>query len=108
MKRSLKSLVFVPFLLAAFFLQVLPKVEAAGQDAVLKAADITPKIFPERVFFRGQAAPAQLRNTGGVHLPTTFMFSLAWLTAPAIPLPSGKNTRATCSTRSRWKLAVKP
>src|SRR2546426_3860781 len=38
-----------------------------GQDAVLKAADITPKIFPEHVFFRGQAAPAQLRNTGGVH-----------------------------------------
>jgi hypothetical protein len=39
----------------------------AGQDVLLKAADITPKIFPEHVFFRGQAAPAQLRNTGGVH-----------------------------------------
>src|SRR5207245_8664543 len=40
---------------------------ATGQEVVLKAADITPKIFPERVFFRGQVAPAQLRNTGGVH-----------------------------------------
>ncbi|OLC91076.1 MAG: hypothetical protein DMG35_05025 [Acidobacteria bacterium] len=40
---------------------------ATGQEVVLKAADITPKIFPEHVFFRGQAAPAQLRNTGGVH-----------------------------------------
>ncbi len=39
----------------------------AGQDVVLKAADITPKLFPEHVFFRGQVAPAQLRNTGGVH-----------------------------------------
>jgi hypothetical protein len=34
---------------------------------VLKAAEITPKIFPERVFFRGQSAPVQFRNTGGVH-----------------------------------------
>jgi hypothetical protein len=39
----------------------------AGREVVLKAADISPKIFPERVFFRGQVAPAQLRNTGGVH-----------------------------------------
>src|SRR5260370_2005216 len=38
-----------------------------GQEVVLKAADISPKIFPERVFFRGQIAPVQLRNTGGVH-----------------------------------------
>ncbi len=72
MKRSAKFLVFVPFLLATIFLQVLPKVEAAGQDAVLKAADITPKIFPEHVFFRGQSAPAQLRNTGGVHFADDF------------------------------------
>jgi len=41
--------------------------QAAGQEVVLKAAEITAKIFPERVFFRGQTAPAQLRNTGGVH-----------------------------------------
>jgi len=39
----------------------------AGKEAVLKAADISPKIFPERVYFRGQTAPVQLRNTGGVH-----------------------------------------
>ena len=39
----------------------------AGKETVLKATDITPKIFPERVFFRGQVAPAQSRNMGGVH-----------------------------------------
>jgi hypothetical protein len=38
-----------------------------GKEAILKAVDITPKIFPERVFFRGQSAPVQFRNTGGVH-----------------------------------------
>src|SRR5258706_658067 len=40
---------------------------AAGEEGVLKAAEISPKIFPERVFFRGQSAPVQFRNSGGVH-----------------------------------------
>src|SRR5207302_1390819 len=40
---------------------------AEGKEVILKAADITPKIFPERVFFRGQSAPVQFRNSGGVH-----------------------------------------
>ena len=69
MKRS--ALFTVSLLLLAFSLCQMPAVEAggppAGQDTVLKAADITPKLFPEHVFFRGQVAPAQLRNTGGVH-----------------------------------------
>jgi len=39
---------------------------AAGTEAVLKTSDITSKIFPEQVFFRGQVAPVQMRNTGGV------------------------------------------
>jgi len=40
---------------------------AQAKDVVLKASDITPKLFPEAVFFRGQSAPVQMRNTGGVH-----------------------------------------
>jgi hypothetical protein len=40
---------------------------AEGKEMILTAADITPKIFPERVFFRGQSAPVQFRNSGGVH-----------------------------------------
>ena len=44
-----------------------PLSSAQGRDAVLKASDITPKLFPETVFFRGQSAPVQMRNTGGVH-----------------------------------------
>ena len=71
MKRFATFLVLLPFLLLAFALRPVPAVNAggppAGQGAVLKAADITPKLFPEHVFFRGQVAPAQLRNTGGVH-----------------------------------------
>lgn len=37
-----------------------------GSDAVLKAADIGAKLFPEKVFFRGRVTSVQLRNTGGV------------------------------------------
>jgi len=39
---------------------------AAGSEAVLKASDITNKIFPDQVFFRGQVASVQMRNTGGI------------------------------------------
>jgi len=42
----------------------LPKPE---NDTVLKAVDIKGKLFPEAVFFRGQSAPVQMRNTAGVH-----------------------------------------
>src|SRR6516225_11946623 len=42
----------------------LPKPD---RDTVLKAAEITARLFPETVFFRGQSAPVQMRNTGGVH-----------------------------------------
>lgn len=71
MKRFSKFLVFFSLLLLASCLTRGTLVHAgnapAGQDVVLKAADISPNLFPERVFFRGQVAPAQLRNTGGVH-----------------------------------------
>lgn len=47
----------------------LPKPD---KDVVLKAADIKTKLFPETVFFRGQSAPVQMRNTGGVHFSDDF------------------------------------
>lgn len=71
MKRIATFLASLFLPLLAFSLRLTPAVKAggapAGQDTVLKAADITPKLFPEQVFFRGKVAPAQLRNTGGVH-----------------------------------------
>jgi hypothetical protein len=47
----------------------LPKPD---KDTVLQAADIKAKLFPEAVFFRGQSAPVQMRNTGGVHFADDF------------------------------------
>jgi hypothetical protein len=38
-----------------------------GKESALKASEITGKVFPAQVFFRGQVAPVQMRNTGGIH-----------------------------------------
>ena len=45
----------------------------AAKEAVLKAADINDKLFPEKVFFRGQVASVQMRNTGGVRYADEFV-----------------------------------
>lgn len=39
----------------------------ATSETVLKAADVGPKLFPDKVFFGGQVATVQLRNAGGIH-----------------------------------------
>jgi len=72
MARFAKYSVFLCVLLLAFSLRHLPTTMARnappeGKEVALKAADVTAKIFPERVFFRGQTAPVQFRNSGGVH-----------------------------------------
>ena len=59
-------------LLIFVVLQFALAVPAPGTEAALKAADITSKIFPDQVFFRGQVAPVQMRNTGGVRFSDDF------------------------------------
>jgi hypothetical protein len=51
--------------------------KAQGADTVLKAAD-TQKMLPASVYYRGQSAPTQLRNSGGVKFGDGF-FVLATL-----------------------------
>jgi hypothetical protein len=63
----LPAVVLVAFALSASRVAVAGSQTAARADSILKASDISPKIFPERVFYRGQVAPVQMRNTGGVH-----------------------------------------
>ena len=72
MIRFARFFLLLPFLLLMLSLRPVSITSAGnspaeGKETVLKAADISPKLFPERVYFRGQTAPAQLRNTGGVH-----------------------------------------
>ncbi len=71
MTRFTRFFVFLALLLLSLPLRHLHTASAGspspeGKEVVLKAADITPKVFPERVFFRGQSAPVQFRNSGGV------------------------------------------
>jgi hypothetical protein len=65
---------FALAILAAFLAVHAPLFAAppAGPEAALKAADITGKLFPEHVFFRGQVAPVQMRNTGGIRFADDF------------------------------------
>jgi hypothetical protein len=67
-----RFLIFLPLVLLTFSARHLQTTMAGnppaeGKEVVLKAADVTSKLFPEHVFFRGKVAPVQLRNTGGVH-----------------------------------------
>jgi len=68
------------FLTTAFFsaalLAALPCVPARAQtsarpEAILRAGDAA-KVLPPAVFFRGQSASTQLRNSGGVRLDDGF------------------------------------
>ena len=77
MTRFAKCLVLLSVLLLTFSIRQLQTTQAGnppaeGKEAALKAADITAKLFPEKVFFRGQSAPVQFRNTGGVRFADDF------------------------------------
>jgi hypothetical protein len=51
---------------------------APAKEGVLSAKEIGSKLFPDKVFFRGQVASSQERNTGGVRYADGF-FVLASL-----------------------------
>jgi len=77
MARFAKLFVFLTGLLLTFTLRHMQTAMAGnppaeGKEVALKSADITSKLFPERVFFRGQSAPVQFRNTGGVRFADDF------------------------------------
>ncbi|HTP68775.1 MAG TPA: hypothetical protein VMJ35_07725 [Dongiaceae bacterium] len=57
----LSALAFVFLMTAAAQTQKAP-----AKEGILSAADVGGKLFPDKVFFRGQVAPVQARNSGGV------------------------------------------
>lgn len=65
--RFLFTFALIALPLAAASIEADAPQTPSGKDTVLKAADISPKLFPEQVFYRGRVAPVQMRNTGGVH-----------------------------------------
>jgi hypothetical protein len=57
---------------AAVTRPVLAQTPAAQPEAILHPADLT-KILPSSVFFRGQSATTQIRNSGGVRFADGFL-----------------------------------
>src|SRR5260370_42173361 len=73
MTRFKRFFIFLPLVLLSFPLRHLHAVRAdnppaAGKEVVLTASDISPKIFPDSVFFRGQSDTVQLSTSGGVSI----------------------------------------
>jgi hypothetical protein len=62
------TLAVFAFLIALLSVRFPPAMASPpeGKEATLKASEITGKLFPDQVFFRGQVAPVQMRNTGGI------------------------------------------
>jgi hypothetical protein len=74
--RRISMVLFLAMLLIAPFRQALtasssPQSESK-EAAILKASDITARIFPARVFYRGKVADVQMRNTGGIRFADQF------------------------------------
>jgi hypothetical protein len=64
--RSLTVLKMAAVTMATALVMVVPVgVKAQGGDTVLKQADIE-KLLPASVYYKGQSATTQLRNSGGV------------------------------------------
>jgi len=80
-------IVLSTFLLATFAASLALAQKAADstppKEGVLTAADVGTKLFPEKVFFKGQSATVQARNSGGVR------FSDGSLTIAALVDASG-------------------
>jgi hypothetical protein len=76
--RASISLLAAVLLTAVTFSFAHPQASAPAKESILKAADVGNKLLPEKVFFRGQVATVQARNTGGIRYADGF-FVLAGL-----------------------------
>ena len=71
--RSLASLAILSVLLCGIVTaQAQKPADVPAKESVLKAVEVGTKLLPEKVFFRGQIAPVQARNTGGVRYSDGF------------------------------------
>jgi len=71
MRKGLTVSIAISVLLAAVVATVPAAVRAQGNATVLKPAEME-KLMPATVFYRGQTATTQLRNSGGVKFADGF------------------------------------
>lgn len=55
--------------------------KAAAKESVLNATEVGGKLFPDKVFFRGQVASVQARNSGGLRYSDEFLVMAALVDA---------------------------
>lgn len=65
LRTKFRVLALLSLLLSAAALSSFAQSTPSLPEAILHAADM-PKLMPESVFFRGQTATTQIRNSGGV------------------------------------------
>src|SRR5580704_8084297 len=76
-RRTVHSMLATAFFVltaASFTRPQTPAAATPEPGAILKPAEVSPKLLPEMVFFRGQTAPVQQRNSGGVRFADGFFF----------------------------------
>ncbi len=66
-KKSLGLLLLAVTIVAVGAVQRIAAQPEPQKDAVLKAAEIGPKIFPDKFFYRGKSGTVQMRNTAAIH-----------------------------------------
>jgi hypothetical protein len=69
------------FVLLVSTVSVVQAQKAATKEGVLTAAEVGGKLFPEKVFFRGQVASVQARNSGGVRFADDMLVMAALVDA---------------------------
>ena len=76
--RRLHTVVLFTLAACLTLMATLPMLRTAAAQAksgtILKAGEITPQIFPERVFYQGKTAPTEMRNTAGVRFAGSAYF----------------------------------
>lgn len=64
--RATIPLLTATLLAAVAFSFARPQDTAPKKESILTAAEVGDKLMPDKVFFRGQSAPVQARNTAGL------------------------------------------
>jgi hypothetical protein len=70
--RNTIPMLAATLLAAVTFSFARPQDASAGKESILKATEVGDKLLPDKVFFRGQSAPVQARNTAGVRYADGF------------------------------------
>jgi hypothetical protein len=80
MKGRVWSAVMLGLLVVFVFVSrkgIVANAAAPGNETVLPATEVGDKLFPDKVFFRGQSATVQGRNSGGVRYEDGFLVMAA-------------------------------